>query len=70
MVGAVSVEDWRQITERARGDAIDGDHRVVGPAREWLSKYLLPTPEQLVTLRGDGDLPMVVVREVVVERKA
>ncbi len=71
MSEVVSADDWRAITLRARDDAIG--HREWGArkaAREWLSDYLLPTKEQLVRLRGDGEAPAVVLREVVVERTA
>jgi hypothetical protein len=37
MVGAVSLEDWAAITQRAVADAKVGDAQ----ARSWLSKYLL-----------------------------
>ena len=36
----ISIETWRQIVQSAAQAAKQGDHR----AREWLSRYLLPTP--------------------------
>jgi len=40
---AIEMEEWVEICERAVTDAIDGDWR----AREWLSKYLLPSVQVL-----------------------
>jgi hypothetical protein len=37
---AVSLTDWKRITERAVQDALDGD----SAARAWLSRHLLPMP--------------------------
>lgn len=36
---AVSADDWREVCAAAVAAAINGDNK----AREWLSKYLLPT---------------------------
>lgn len=40
LMGAVPLDTWRQITERAVTDALNGDK----DARNWLSKYLVGTP--------------------------
>ncbi len=43
----VPLDAWSPIVGRAVGDAIAGDAK----AREWLPKYLLPTPTAGATLR-------------------
>ena len=40
LTAACSVDDWREISERAVKDAKAGDHR----AREWLCKYIVGEP--------------------------
>jgi hypothetical protein len=44
MTNVVDDEAWRKIVERAKEDAMNGDHR----ARAWLSGYMLGTPIQRV----------------------
>jgi hypothetical protein len=41
-----SPETWREICRRAVQDALAGD----GKARDWLSRYLLGNPAELMTL--------------------
>ena len=37
----VTLDDWQAIVEKAKTQALDGD----GKARDWLTKFLIPTPE-------------------------
>lgn len=41
----VTLEDWQAIVERAKADALAGDHH----ARQWFAKYLIgPEPPKLI----------------------
>ena len=43
----VSMDDWLAIIDQAVDDAINGPITARKAARDWLSKYLLPTDQQL-----------------------
>ena len=46
MATVCTVDDWREICERAVEDAKDGDRH----ARDWLSKYLVGEPQTVVEM--------------------
>jgi hypothetical protein len=51
MVGAVTLTDWRDITDKAIAQAKRGDSR----ARQWLSDYLLGKPTQQLDVTSGGE---------------
>ncbi len=54
-----TVNDWQEICQRAIKDAKAGDHR----ARDWLSKYLLPTNPSIAD-ENEGDHEVIDISNV------
>ena len=53
LTAACTVDDWREICQRAVKDAKKGDHR----ARDWLTKYLVGEPRPVPDMPPDADQP-------------
>lgn len=60
-LGAVSLDDWREIVGKARDQAKRGD----STARKWLSDYILGLPVQRTELSGPDGEPLQFVEKVI-----
>ena len=58
----VTLTDWRAIVAKARDQAKRGNP----VARKWLGDYLLGLPTQRLEVTGKDGMPLITVREVIV----
>ena len=54
MLGRVTLKDWREIVDKAIGQAKRGDSK----ARQWLSDYIMGPPVQRLEHSGEGGGPV------------